>query len=136
MTAALLMMIVAFDLASVKSEPNLERRSELALDVVNRSIDAARDSYNAGDQAKMQSALGQASEAADVMYDALSDSGKNPRNSRAFKKAELRTREIIRRLAGIGQSVGVEDRDAFEKLREHVAEIHDNLLKGIMSKKK
>ncbi len=133
---ALLMLILAIDLASVKSEPNLEHRSELALDFANQSIDVARDAYSAGDAAKMQTALDEAAGAVDVMYQALSATGKDPRNNKYFKRAELRTRELIRRLDGLSQSVSVDDRDPVTRLRDHVAEIHDNLLKRILTKKK
>ena len=136
MTLAILMLVLAADLASVKNEPNLEHRSELALDYANQSIDAARAAYTAGDSAKMQSALSEASDAVDVMYQALSETGKNPRNNKYFKRAELRTRELIRRLTGLGQTVDLDDRDRVNKIRDHVTEIHDNLLKGIMSKTK
>lgn len=132
----LLMLVLAVDLVSVKSEANLERRSELALDYANQSIDSARDAYNAGDSAKMQASLDEAGQAVDVAYDALSETGKNPRNNKFFKRAELRTRELMRRLDGLSQTVGIDDREPIAKLREHIAEVHDNLLKGIMSKKK
>jgi hypothetical protein len=133
---ALLILLLAADLTAVKNEPNLEHRSELALDYAHASIDTARESYNAGDAVKMQSALAEAGEAVDVAYQALSDTGKNPRNNKYFKRAELRTRELTRRLDGLSQTVGVDDRDPVTKLRDHIAEVHDNLLKGIMSKKK
>ncbi|MBZ5606407.1 MAG: hypothetical protein LAO79_29300 [Acidobacteriia bacterium] len=133
---ALLILFLAIDLASVKNEPNLERRSDLALDFVHQAIDAAREAYNAGDSAKMQAALEEGGQALEISYQALSDAVKNPRNSKSFKKAELRTRELIRRLDGLAQTVGVDDREAVAKLRDHVAEVHDDLLKGIMSKKK
>ena len=38
----ILAMTLAFDLTAVKSEPNLEKRSELALDHANVVLDAAR----------------------------------------------------------------------------------------------
>ncbi len=136
MTAAVLMLVLAADLASVKMEPNLEHRSELALDYANQSVDSARSAAGSGDTAKMQSALADLSDAVDVMYQALSETGKNPRNNKYFKRAELRTRELIRRLNGLSQTVDLDDRDAVNKVRDHVAEIHDNLLKGIMSKNK
>lgn len=44
----ILVLTLAFDLAAVKSEPNLEKRSELALAHANVALDAARDDYNAG----------------------------------------------------------------------------------------
>lgn len=133
---ALLILFLAADLASVRNEPNLERRSELALDYASQTVVAARDAYNSGDSTKMQAALGEGGEAVDVAYQALSDTGKNPRNNKYFKRAELRTRDLIRRLDGLAQTVGVDERDLVHKLREHVAEVHDNLLKGIMSKRK
>ncbi len=132
---ALLILMLAADLNSVKNEPNLEHRSEMALDYANQSIDAARDAYNAGDVAKMQAALAQVSDAVDVSYEALSETGKNPRNNKYFKRAELRTRELVRRLDGLAQTVNFEDREPVSKVRDHVADVRDNLLKGIMSKK-
>ena len=50
-------LCLAADLGSVKTEANLERRSDLALDYANTSIDAARDAYSAGDAAKTERAL-------------------------------------------------------------------------------
>ena len=133
---ALLMLFLAADLASVKSEANLERRSEVALDYAHQQVDTVRDAFNAGESAKAQAAIDECAQAVDVAYQALSDTGKNPRNSKYFKKAELRTRELMRRLDGLAQTLSVDDRDPVTRLRDHVAEVHDNLLKGIMSKKK
>jgi hypothetical protein len=53
----LLILFLAFDLAAVKNEPNLERRSERALDNANAALDLARDAYNSSDFAATQSAL-------------------------------------------------------------------------------
>ena len=132
----LLIAFLAADLASIKLEPNLEKRSELALDYANQAIDTARDAYNAGDTAKVQAALGEVSESVDIAYQALSDTGKNPRNNKYFKRAELRTRELVRRLDGLAQTVSFDDREPVSRVRDHVADVRDNLLKGIMSKKK
>ena len=56
----LLIAVLAFDLGAVKSEPNLERRSDRALDNANTALDAARDAYSAADLDKTQSALKEA----------------------------------------------------------------------------
>ncbi len=53
-----------------------------------------------------------------------------------FKRAEIKTHELLRRLEGIREAVGYQDRTLFEKLRDRVAQVDDNLVKGIMSKKK
>jgi hypothetical protein len=73
----------------------------------------------------------------DLAYQALEETGKDARrNPKPFKRAELKTRELLRRLDGIRELVGYEDRALVDKIRDRVAEVHDNLLKGIMSKKK
>jgi len=133
----LLIAILAFDLASIKNEPNLEKRSELALDHAGTELDEAREAYNAGDVAKMESALGEVGESVELAYHSLTDTGKDARrNPKFFKRAELRTRELMRRLEGIRESVSYQDRALVEVVRDRVAEVHDELLKGIMSKKK
>jgi hypothetical protein len=136
MMNALLILCLAGDLSSIKSEPNLERRSELSLEYAASELDTARDSYNAGDSSKMQSALDEMGASVDLCYQSLLATGKNPRNNNHFKRAELKTRELVRRLDGLRDVVGFDERALVEKVREHVAEVHDELLKGIMSKKK
>jgi hypothetical protein len=126
----------ASDLGSIRTEPNLERRSELALDYANTALDQARESYSTGDVSKTETSLNEVRESVDLAYQSLEDSGKDPRRSSKFKTAEVKTRALLRRLEGLRQSVGFEDRALVEKVRDRVSEIHDNLLKGIMSKKK
>ena len=59
-----------------------------------------------------------------------------PGDPKFFKRAELSTRQLLRRIEGLAQSMSYEDRVAAEKLRDRVAAIHDDLLQGIMAKKK
>ena len=132
----LLITFLAFDLASIKNEPNLEKRSELALDHANTALDQAREAYHAGAADKMEAALGEVTESVDLAYNSLTETGKDAHSSRFFKRAELRTRELVRRLEGVREMVGFEDRSLVEKVRDRVAEVHDNLLKKIMSKRK
>jgi len=133
----LLMMVLAFDLNSVKVEPNLERRSDLALDNANEALDAARDAFQANEAAKLQTALDELTESVNLSYQSLVDTGKDARRSpKFFKRAELRTRELLRRLDGFRLAVDVDSRAPVEKVRDRVAEVHDELLKSIMSKKK
>ena len=132
----LLILFLAFDLAAVKSEPNRERRSERALDNANAALDSARDAYKSSDFAATQSALEETGESVDLSYQSLRETGKEPRRSQAFKRAELRTRELLRRLDGLRESFSVTDRALLDKVRERVAEVHDDLLKGIMGRKR
>jgi hypothetical protein len=134
---ALLMVCLAFDLAAIKLEPNLERRSDLALQNASAAMDAARDASAAGDIGKVKSSLEEIRESVDLAYRSLVDSGKSARrNPKFFKRAELKTRELMRRLEGLGNSVDSDDRASVETVRDRVSKIHDNLIEDIMEKKK
>jgi hypothetical protein len=132
----ILLFALAFDLGSVKSEPNLEKRSERALDYANLALDAARDDYNAGNIDKTQTELEEVCDSVDLAYESLADTGKDPRKDpKFFKRAELRTREILRRLEGLAPGMSGVDHGTLEKVRARISDVHDNLLKGIMTKK-
>jgi hypothetical protein len=132
----LLIAWLVVDLASVKTEPNLEKRSELALEHAGTALDQARDAYNAGDVAKTEAALTEVSASVDLAYQSLQATGKDARRSpKFFKRAELKTRELLRRLEGVRDALSVDDRSVIERVRARVDEVHDDLLKGLMSKK-
>ena len=127
----------AADLTSIQQEPNLERRSQLAMDYAGTALDTARTAYQASDLAKTQSALDEVGEAVDLAFDSLQKTGKEARRDpKFFKRTELSTRQLLRRIEGLAESMSFQDRSLVEKLRERVAAIHDDLLQGIMSKKK
>jgi exonuclease VII small subunit len=137
MTHLILVLTLAFDLTTVQSEPNLEKRSERALDNANLALDEARDDYNSGNYDKSQNELQEVRDSVELAYQSLSDTGKDPRKDpKFFKRAELRTRELLRRLEGVGQGMSQVDRGTLDKVRERISEVHDNLLNGIMSKRK
>src|ERR1700679_2926317 len=126
MTHLLLVLALAFDLTAIQSEPNLEKRSERALDNANLALDAARDDYSAGNYDRSQNDLQEVRDSVDLAYQSLSDTGKDPRKDpKFFKRAELRTRELLRRLEGIGSSMSSLDRGALEKVRQRISEVHD-----------
>ena len=130
-------MFLAFaDLSDVKTEPNLERRSDLALQNANRAIDDARAAYQAGDLSKTDAQLMEVRESVDVTLDALENSGKKPRNSKYYKQAEIKLRQLLRRLSGFRDEMSVDDRKPLEDAVTRVQEVHDRVLAAIMSKKK
>jgi hypothetical protein len=133
----LLISFIVFDLAGVKTEPNLEKRSELALENANTALDQAREAYTGGDLAKFKMELDEVGESVTLAYQSLEETGKDARrNPKFFKRAELKTHDLLRRLEGIREAASYEDRVLFEKLRDRVAQVDDELLKGLMSKKK
>jgi hypothetical protein len=135
--ALLAAQLYAVDLAAIQQEPNLERRSDLALQYASSALDTAREAYTAGDIEKTQAAFQEVGSSVDLAYDSLGQTGKDPRRSpKFFKRAEMSTRQLLRRLDGMMESMSVADRALIEKVRGRVADVHENLLKGIMSKKK
>lgn len=133
----ILVLALAFDLAAIKSEPNLEKRSERALDNAYTALTTARDAYEHGDTGKTQSALNEVQESVDLAYDSLSQTGKDPRKSpKYFKRAEMKTRELLRHLDEFRESMSLDDRGPLDRVRAHISEIHDNLLQGLLTKKK
>jgi hypothetical protein len=97
----------------------------------------ARDSYAAGDLKKSSEALQEVRDSVALSYESLSDSGKNPRRSpKHFKRAEMSIREMLRRLKGLESDFSVEDRNILMETERQLQQIRDDLLAGIMSKKK
>jgi hypothetical protein len=133
----LIILIVAsllgMDLGSIRQEPNPEHRCDLAIENANTAVDAAKDAYSAGDGAKLEAALEEIADSVDLAYESLA--GEAHRNTKAFKKAELQTGKLLRRLDGFRQVVDFDDRAKVEKTHERVSAAHDNLLNGMMKKK-
>lgn len=127
----------ATDLASIQQEPSLERRSQLAMDYAGVALDAARTAYQVSDLEKTKTSLSEVGAAVDLAYDSLQQTGKEARRDpKFFKRTELSTRQLLRRIEGMVESMSFDDRAVAEKVRDRVAAIHDDLLQGIMSKKK
>ena len=127
----------AADLASIQQEPSLERRSQLAMDYAGAALDAARTAYQESNLEKTKTFLSEVSDAVDLAYDSLQQTGKEARRDpKFFKRTELSTRQLLRRIEGLVESMSFDDRAFAEKVRDRVAAIHDDLLQGIMAKKK
>lgn len=133
----LLMLVLVLDLTAIKSEPRLEKRSQLALQFADSALDSARELYKKGELDACRSALGEVQEGVQLSYDSLMATGKDPRrNAKPFKDAEKSTRQILRRLDNLSDLMSALDRDAVESAQHTVSDIHDKLITGIMGKKK
>ena len=133
----LLTLVLALDLAGIKAEPKLEKRSQLALQFADSALDSARDLYKKGEVDACRTALGELETAVQLSYDSLLATGKDPRrNSKPFKDAEKSTRQILRRLDSLSDLMSAVDRGAVEPVQHTVSDIHDMLIIGIMGKKK
>jgi hypothetical protein len=124
------------DLTAVKAEPNLEKRSRLALDNAERALKGARDAYGKGETAQVEAGLTEVRESVELAEASLKETGKNPRKSpKWFKRAEIQTRDLLRKLDGFDHEMGVGDRPMLVPVRAKVQQVHDDLLLGVMEGK-
>jgi hypothetical protein len=125
------------DLGPAKAEPNPEKRSRMALENTDTQLTAANKAYDAGNWADVTAALDEIRASVDLVLDSLKKSGKNPRSgSKLFKNAEIRTRELVRKVEGFRQTVSGDEQIPIEKLRDHVQRVHDELLDAVLGRTK
>jgi hypothetical protein len=136
MTSVFLIFLAFADLASVKAEPDPNHRSELALLNADDKLLAARQAYQMGDEGMERAALQEVEDSVVLCYSALEQTHGAPRNSRYYKRAELKVSSLMRRLAGFRDEVSFDFRAQVEGVLKKVSDIHDDLLTDIMSKKK
>lgn len=126
------------DLAAIKAEGKPERRAELALGNAAQALKSAEDAYKVkGDLSRTNTALQEVGDSVELAYSSLKATGKNPSKSpKHFKRAEIQTRELLRRLTDFREQMSFEDRDVLDKVRAAVQKVHEDLLEGIMGGKK
>jgi hypothetical protein len=130
----LVMGLRAADLQPAKTEPNLEKRSRLALANADTAISEARDAYNAQNMKTTLARLKEVRESVELAQAALAATGKKPgRSPGPYKFAETKSRELLRRLEGLKQEMDAADREAIEPVQNRVQEIHDAWLDGILT---
>jgi hypothetical protein len=124
------------DLQKAMAEPNLEKRSQLALENADQAYRTARNDYEKGDATHLSGDLKEIQDSVDLAYRSLKDTGKDPRkHSKWFKRAEISTRDLLRRLDAFRHEMNFEDRPVLDPLIAHVQKIHDDLLLGLMEGK-
>lgn len=132
-----LLAFSALDLAAVKAEPNPERRANLAIDNANQAIDRAKQHYAKGKFAEAQAAVAEVRESIELCHESLRTAGRDPAKDRKqFKKVELRTNSLIRRLKDYRVETSVEDHPVIDKVITELESINDELLEGLFSRKK
>ena len=121
------------DLEAVKAERRLEKRSEKALKNADEMLNVARDAYLKGDAGLLRAVLAEVRESVELSYQSLKETGKNPRKrSKPYKRAEIRTRKLLRRLDTFRGEMSYLDRDQIEEVIKSVQKVHDDLLHDIM----
>jgi hypothetical protein len=126
----------AADLATIRQESNLQRRSQLATDYAGAALAMARQEYDAGNADQARAAIQECGDAVELALQSLVETGKEARRDpKYFKRAELATRQLLRRIQSLAEAMSYQDRPAAEKLRDLVNAVHDELVNALMSKK-
>jgi len=126
----------SMEVSSVRAEPNLEKRSVLAMTEAEEQLSTARKFQEAGKIEEFRTALKLSGDMLELCYKSLEDTGKRARRDpRWFKRAEQKLMVLLRRIDGLVRDVQSEDRPAAESLQKRAREIHDQLIHDIMSRK-
>jgi hypothetical protein len=134
LTSVLLTGLAGADLQLAKNEPNLEKRSRLALGNGDQAISEAREAYGKGEMKTVESRLAEVRESVELAQTALAATGKKPgRSPGPYKYAETKSRELLKRLEGLKQEMDSSERPMVEPVQNRVQEIHDAWLDGILT---
>jgi hypothetical protein len=129
--------LVGASLEEARAEPNLDKRSVLAISNAVAALKDVRAAYNSGDLAKVKTKAQEVEDSVELAYDSLEKTGKDPRRSpRWFKHAEMQTSELLRSIDGVQNEMSLEDRPLLDKTKDKVQQVHDNLLTGLMGGKR
>jgi hypothetical protein len=138
LSAAVILLALAAqaaDLSGIKSEPDANKRSGLALDNASIALQSARDAMRDGDNKKLEGALHEITESAELSYASLKQSGEKPHRSKYYKRAELKLRELIRMIKGFGEQLPMDQRETAVAVEGKLQEIHDQILSDALEKK-
>lgn len=127
----------AEDRAQVKAklahETDPIRRARAQIRLAELKLEEAAKRYEEGAPetglAHLQEMLSLVVEAHDQLFGTGRDPRKRPKG---FKEAEIKLREISRRLEDLRVALPVDERGEIEKIAARVVEIRDHLLHGIM----
>ena len=124
-------------LETIKAEVNLERRSELALAYAGEVLTKLRPGLETKEWAAIAPEIEEFRAAVDLSFAALKATGKNARkNPKYFKRAELKLRELSRRLRGLQVLAAVDDRPKMDEVIAYVDKLQDELVEMTMGVRK
>ena len=129
--------VAGAQLDQAHAEPNLEKRSKLALENADTALKEAREAYRAGNTPDTATKVKELEESVELAYNSLTETGKNPRKSpKYFKQAEMATRELGRKLDDFQREMSYNDRASLDGVKAKIQQVHDDLLTGLMEGRK
>jgi hypothetical protein len=120
----------------IKNEPNLEKRARLALANAETALNEAKSAYMKGDVKAAAENLEEMRQSVEIAQASLVETGKDARKrSKPFKYGEGKTREMLRHIDALENSMDIDDRKIIEAPKAKVQQVHDAWLLGIMGDK-
>jgi Na+-transporting NADH:ubiquinone oxidoreductase subunit NqrC len=136
MVTGLLALPALAQLSGIKSMPDPEKRSEAALLHAEKQLKAARISYQDVRMEEVEGQIREATEAVVLSLESLEATRKDPRKkSKYFKKAEIKTRQLLREADQFSQAMSVNDRQIVDPLIQELRRVNEALVLGVMGAK-
>ncbi|MCB1018873.1 MAG: hypothetical protein KDC27_03040 [Acidobacteria bacterium] len=144
-SAALLLLVALLasaakppaSLQEVEREPDLEKRSSLALEFARPAVGRMVKAYEAGDPEQGRHILASIVEAVAIAQKSLDETGKHARSKpKYFKRAEIDTRKLLGDLQSAQRRLAFDERPDLDPAIAKVEEINRQLLFDIMERKK
>ena len=121
------------DLDEVRKDTDLQRRSRKALENADAALNRARQAYRQGDGEALDRSFSEIAESVELSYQSLVERGDNPRrNAGPYKRGELSTKQLLRRLAAFRDEMSYMDRDRIDPVIERVDKVHSEFLRDVM----
>jgi hypothetical protein len=124
-------------LDQVRADPNPEHRAKAAVDYAATAERAAESANDNGDEQGFGKQIANMIAAMELARDSFTAAGKTPfRQPASFKSVELRSHDILHRLADLRQKLDADQRSILDGPIMKVQEIHDAWFDGIMGRKR
>ncbi len=124
-------------LDQVRADPSPEHRAKAAVDYAAQAERSAELANERDDAALLAVELNNMVAAMELARDSFAAAGKTPsRQPSSFKAVELRSHDILHRLADLRNKLDADVRAVIDGPIMKVEEIHDAWFDGIMGKKK
>jgi hypothetical protein len=118
---------------AVKSEPEPEKQSQMALELAQAGVDGVVEAYRQGLPEQARAMLARIVEAAELSVTALEATGKNARSRpKHFKRAEIATRKLARSLQSAQRRLIYDEREDLEPVIKRIEAINGEILSNIM----
>jgi hypothetical protein len=128
----LLLAAASLDLDQVRAIADPPKRAVRAIDLAGAKMTEARDHAQAYEFDRARKALDEVAEAAELALEAT----QAKRNVSAMKKVEQKCRDLLRRMETFKVDLPFDEREWMDPIERRVQVVQEQVLAGIMSRKR